>query len=322
MKYRRLGHSGLKVSALGLGSWLTLGRSVEADETERMVQSAFDAGVNLFDTADVYERGAAERALGKAIGGLPRHHLVVATKCFFPMSDDVNDRGLARKHVHESLHRSLIRLNTDYVDLYQCHRFDPEVPLEETCRAMDDLIRRGDVLYWGVSAWPGHAIQQAVTLCRANGWHVPISNQPLYNLLERGIEAEVLPLSQASGVGQLVYSPLAQGVLTGKYRPGAAPPAGSRATDEGAVRFVERFMGGDALERVARFVALAAAEGLEPGALALAACLARPGVASALVGARSVAQLQQNLRAVDITVGADLQARLDELFPPAAPTSV
>ncbi|MBK8977512.1 MAG: aldo/keto reductase family protein [Planctomycetes bacterium] len=333
MEYRRLGDSGLKVSAIGLGSWLTLGNAVDGAETERIVSAAFEAGINLFDTADVYNRGEAERALGRAVGGLPRHRLVLATKCYFPMSDDPNDRGLSRKHVIESAHRSLRRLRTGYLDLYQCHRPDPDVPLAETCAAMDTLIRRGDVLYWGVSAWPGALIEEAVGLCRAHGWFAPISNQPCYNLLDRRIESEVLPASRRVGVGQLAYSPLAQGVLTGKYAAGAAAPAGSRAADPRFGHFVERFLDPALLQRVERFVGLAAARGIAPVGLALAFCLRLPDVASVLVGVRSADQLQQNLAAFD-TAGTVSSARsgsaaagprtaltpalldeLDELFP-------
>ena len=231
MQYRNLGASGLKVGAVGLGSWLTIGNAIDDAAAERLVRVAFDRGVNLFDTADVYNLGGGERALGQAVRDLPRHRLVLATKCFFPMSDDPNDRGLSRKHVVESLHGSLRRLGTDYVDLYQCHRFDPDTPLLETARAMDDLIRAGKALYWGTSQWPAERIAEVVELCARSGLAAPIANQPLYNLFDRGIEQAVLPTSRRLGLGQLVYSPLAQGVLTGKYGRGDAVPAASRAAD-------------------------------------------------------------------------------------------
>ena len=189
VQYRYLGGSGVKVSAIGLGSWLTIGNEMDDAASENLVARAFDHGVNLFDTADVYNNGEGERALGQSIRGLPRHRLVIATKCFFPMSDDVNDRGLSRKHIHESIKQSLQRLGTDYVDLYQCHRFDPEVPVRETALAMHDLIQQGHVLYWGLSMWPAERIAEVVALCREQGWHVPVTNQPLYNLYRRDIEA-------------------------------------------------------------------------------------------------------------------------------------
>lgn len=318
MEYRRLGASGLKVSTLSFGSWLTLGDAVAESVAETLVQVAFDRGVNLFDTADVYNRGEGEKGLRRGISGLPRHHLVLATKCYFPMSDDVNDRGLSRKHITESLHRSLRRLGTDYVDLYQCHRPDPGVPLHETCRAMNDLIVQGKVLYWGVSAWPADRITEAVALCRQSGWHVPISNQPCYNLLDRRIERDVIPASERVGVGQIVYSPLAQGVLSGKYRPGAELPADSRAADERKGSFVSRFLAQEQLERVAKFVRLAEERDLTPVALALAFCLERASVASVIYGARTREQVEQNLQAVDVVFDAELAESLEELFPVSA----
>ncbi|MBX3464278.1 MAG: aldo/keto reductase family protein [Planctomycetes bacterium] len=315
MLYRPLGASGLKVSVIGLGSWLTIGNAIDQAATANLVAAAFAAGVNLFDTADVYNHGEGERALGAAVRGLPRHRLVLATKCFFPMSDDPNDRGLSRKHVHESLFASLRRLQTDYVDLYQCHRFDPETPLLETARAMHDLIGRGHVLYWGTSQWPAERLAEVVDLCRREHLHPPIANQPLYNLFDRGIEAAVLPTSARCGLGQLVYSPLAQGVLTGKYAPGAPPPAGSRAADPAQNRFVDRYLSPAHLARAQQLVALAGAHGATATQLALAFCLRDPQVAAVLVGARTQDQLAASLAAVDFTLDAALRRQLDELFP-------
>ncbi|MDX1649386.1 MAG: aldo/keto reductase, partial [Myxococcota bacterium] len=230
MEYRRLGRSGLRVSEIALGSWLTFGSSVDPDASAKLIHKAWDLGVNLFDTADVYAGGAAEEALGRAIRDLPRHRLVIATKCYFPVSEDPNDRGLSRKHVVESVERSLRRLGTDYVDLHQCHRPDPTTPMEETVRAYEDLIRQGKVLYWGVSEWRA---AQIVDACRtADAWRAyrPVSNQPQYNLMRRQMEREVLPVSKREGLGQIVFSPLGQGVLTGKYS-GGEVPSGTRAAD-------------------------------------------------------------------------------------------
>lgn len=315
MQYRQLGTSGLKVSAIGLGSWLTIGNTIDDDGSQSLVAAAFERGVNLFDTADVYNTGEGERALGHAIRSLPRHRLVLATKCFFPMSDDVNDRGLSRKHIHESIKKSLQRLSTDYVDLYQCHRFDDDVSVREVAMAMHDLIQQGHCLYWGVSMWPAERIAEAVALCRANGWHAPISNQPLYNLYRRDIEAAVVPTSMREGLGQLVYSPLAQGVLTGKYEKGKAPPAGTRATEESGRKFVGRYMTDMHLDKAQQLVDIAQRHGLDATRVALAFCLKNAGVSSVLVGARDVAQLEHNLSAVDVALPDACLAELDEVFP-------
>jgi aryl-alcohol dehydrogenase-like predicted oxidoreductase len=314
MDYRHLGSSGLRVSAVSLGSWLTYGNTVDQATTDRIVGKALERGVNLLDTADVYGRGEGERALAKAIAGRRREHLVLASKCFFPMSDDVNDCGLSRKHVVESLHQSLVRLGTDYLDLYQCHRPDPGTPVEETAAAMDDLIRQGKVLYWGVSMWPAELIARTVELCRSGGLHAPISNQPVYNLFEREIETEVIPTSESLGVGQIVFSPLAQGVLTGKYRPGGEPERGTRAADRRINQFIGRYLTIECLEQVAALTGLAREAGLSPAVLALAWCLRQPSVASVIVGATSVAQLEQNLAAAEVKLAPDILARLDQLF--------
>ncbi|MHC4516841.1 MAG: aldo/keto reductase family protein [Planctomycetota bacterium] len=315
MEYRHLGSSGLRVSTVSLGSWLTYGNTVDQASTDLIVGTAVDRGVNLLDTADAYNRGGGERALGKAIAGRRREHLVIASKCFFPMSEDVNDRGLSRKHVTESLHKSLSRLGTDYLDLYQCHRPDPETPVEETAMAMDDLIRQGKVLYWGVSMWPANLIARTVEFCRRQGLHAPVSNQPNYNLFEREIESNVIPTCNDLGVGQIVFSPLAQGVLTGKYRPATEPASDTRAQDQRINQFIGRYLTAECLEQAAALTRLADGRGLTPAALAVAWCLRQQNVSSAIVGATSVAQLEQNLDATDVTLAPDLLQRLDELFP-------
>jgi voltage-dependent potassium channel beta subunit len=320
VQYRPFGSSGVKVSAIGLGSWLTIGNAIDDKSSQNLVAHAFEKGVNLFDTADVYNNGEGERALGLSIKDLPRHELVVATKCFFPMSDDVNDRGLSRKHIHESIKKSLQRLSTDYVDLYQCHRFDPEVPLRETALAMHDLIQQGHILYWGVSMWPAERIAEVVAMCRAEGWHLPITNQPLYNLYRREIEVAVVPAAMRERMGQLVYSPLAQGVLTGKYKPGEAPPPGSRATEESSKKFVNNFMSEDHLQKAQKLVALAEKHELDATRVALAFCLRNPGVSSVLIGARSPTQLEHNLSALDVTLTDECVAELEAVFPVSDPS--
>jgi voltage-dependent potassium channel beta subunit len=314
MEYRQLGRSGLRVSEISLGSWLTFGSSVDAPRSAQLIQRAYDLGVNLFDTADAYARGGAEEVLGQAIRGIPRHHLVIATKCFFPMSDRPNDRGLSRKHVVESVEASLRRLGTDYIDLQQCHRSDPSTPMEETVRAFEDLIRQGKLLYWGVSEWRAAEIVDA---CRtAERWHAyrPVSSQPQYSILRRGIEREVLPVCQREGLGQVVWSPLAQGVLTGKYAGGQRPP-GSRATDEERGRFMSDFLKGDALSRVEQLRPIAGDLGLSMAQLALAWCLRGPAVSSVIVGATRAEQLEENVKAAGRRLPAEALARIDELFP-------
>lgn len=314
MNYRNLGRSGLKISTIGLGSWLTIGKAIDQQVSDALIGTAIDCGVNFFDTADIYNFGEGEIALGKALKGLRREDLVIASKCFFPMSEGVNDRGLSRKHIFESVHDSLQRLGIDYLDLYQCHRPDPETPLQETVMAMDDLIRQGKVLYWGVSMWPAHLIVAAVDIAKQHGWHRPISNQPLYNLLDRSIEAEIIPASEDSGLGQLVFSPLAQGVLSGKYRPGEKPPAGSRASDDRVNQFIGPFLTEACLLKVAAFVDLAQRHGERPAQLALAWCLRQPNVKSVIVGATAPEQLQENCETTHLQLAEELVGEMEGIF--------
>lgn len=315
MQYRNLGRSGLKVSSVSLGSWLTFGTTVAQGDAERIVHRAFGLGINLFDTADIYNKGEGEIALGKALKGLSRERLVLASKCFFPMSEDVNDRGLSRKHVFESLHKSLARLQTDYLDLYQCHRPDAETPVEETAMAMDDLIRSGKMIYWGVSCWPASLLMQADCFCRSEGLHRPISNQPPYNLFDREIEAEVIPTSIELGIGQIVFSPLAQGVLTGKYRRGADPDPGTRAADDRVNQFIDKYLTPARLQQVEGLATFAEQAEMTPGQLALAFCLRNPAVSSTIIGATTLAQLEENAAAGDKNLTAAMEQELEDLFP-------
>jgi voltage-dependent potassium channel beta subunit len=315
MEYRRLGRSGLAVSEVSLGSWLTFGSSVEVEATREIVHRAYDLGVNFFDTADVYANGQAEEALGRALRGLPRTSVVIATKCFFPTSERPNERGLSRKHVTESVHASLRRLGCDYLDLHQCHRPDPTTPIEETLRAYEDLIRQGVLLYWGVSEWRAADIVDA---CRsAEAWRAyrPISNQPQYSLLRRGIEREVLPVCVREGLGQLIFSPLAQGVLSGKYAAGSPPPAGTRGADDFRNQFMRDFLRPETLARVEALRPLAADLGVTLAQLALAWCLRQPGVSSVIVGATRAAQLEENAKASGLRLPAELAERIDEILP-------
>jgi voltage-dependent potassium channel beta subunit len=315
MEHRPLGRSGLRVSEVSLGSWLTFGATVDVPATVEVVHAAIDAGIVFFDTADVYASGAAEEALREALRGLPRHKLVIATKAFFPMSEDPNDRGLSRKHLFESVHASLRRLGTDYLDLHQCHRFDPTVPVDETVRAYEDLIRQGKVLYWGTSEWTADQITSALSAADERGAYRPTSNQPQYSLLRRGIEKKVLPLCEREGIGQVVWSPLAQGVLTGKYRPGARPE-GTRAAHPFQSRFMEAFLTDDVLARVERLRPIAGDLGLTMAQLALAWCLRQDGVASVIVGATRPAQLAETAKASGVKLPPDAVAAIDRLFPP------
>ncbi len=296
MEYRRLGRSGLRVSEIALGAWLTFGSSVDLSGTRRVVRRALDLGINFFDTADAYARGEAEKLLGEVLRDVPRSRLVLATKAFFPMSEDPNDRGLSRKHLFESVEASLRRLGTDYLDLHQCHRADPETPIEETVCAYEDLIRQGKLLYWGVSEWSAAQIVDACRTADARGAYRPISNQPQYSMLRRRIEREVIPTCEREGVGQVVWSPLAQGVLTGKYD-GGRRPEGSRASDSERNRFMDDFLSEEVLEQVEKLEPVARELGLTRAQLALAWCLRQPNVASVIVGATRPDQLEENAKA-------------------------
>ncbi len=314
MEYRNLGASGLKVSEISLGSWLTFGSSVEAQSTRDIALRAFDCGINLFDTADVYARGEAEAVYGAALGELPRHQLVIATKAFFPMSSQPNDRGLSRKHLFESVEASLKRLGTDYIDLHQCHRPDPETPIEETVCAYEDLIRQGKVLYWGVSEWGAAEIDEACRIADTRNAYRPISNQPQYSIVRRQLESEVMPACERNGLGQIVFSPLGQGVLTGKYS-GGSIPAGSRGADEERNMFMGGYLRPENLARVDQLRPLAESLDLSMAQLALAWCLRRPNVASVIVGVTRTEQLEDNIKATGVVLPDAVQDQIESLFP-------
>lgn len=314
MNYRRLGSAGIKLSEVGLGSWLTYGGGIAEDEARACVRKAYDLGVNFFDTADVYDRGAAEQFLGRELRTYRRRDLVLATKCFFPMSDNVNDHGLSRKHVFESVHDSLKRLQTDYIDLYQCHRADPEVEMAEIVRAMDDLIRQGKILYWGVSEWPADAIRSAHETAVAMNAVPPVSNQPEYSILARRVETNgVQQVCAELGMGMVVWSPLKQGILTGKYS-GATIPPDSRAADERMSIFIPRITP-ELTDRVDQLWPIAERSGLTLTQLALAWLMQRNAVTSVIIGATRVAQVEENCGATDRTLGVDDLKAIDELFP-------
>jgi voltage-dependent potassium channel beta subunit len=316
MEFRHLGRSGLKISEISYGNWITHGSQVEDEQATACVQAALDLGITTFDTADVYAGTLAEVVLGRALAGVRREGVEIFTKLFWATGDGQNDRGLSRKHILESINGSLRRLQTDYVDLYQAHRFDYATPLEETMEAFADVVRSGKALYIGVSEWKASEIRAAYDLARQ--LRVPlVSNQPQYSMLWRVIEAEVVPACEELGIGQIVWSPIAQGVLTGKYQPGQPPPAGSRATDEkSGAGYVARLMRDDVLTRVQQLRPLAEQAGLTMAQLAIAWVLQNPNVSSAIVGATRPEQLRDNVQASGVRLDDGLLKAIDEALDP------
>ena len=317
MQYRKLGRWGMQVSTVSLGSWLTYGGSVEEETAKQCVWRAYDLGVTFFDTANVYMRGRAEEVMGKALADFQRDSYVLATKVYFPMGDGPNDSGLSRKHVSEQCDHSLRRLGVDYIDLYQCHRYDEDTPLEETCRVMDDLIRQGKILYWGTSEWTADQIAHAVNLCRAEGWSVPVSNQPQYSALWRQIEDRVLPTSEELGIGNVVWSPLAMGILSGKYTSVDDVPADSRAAGDDA-KFMNRYFNQEVLDAVQQTKTIAEEAGCSLAQLALAWCLRQPYVSSVIAGATKPSHVDDNVAAADLELDDDVIDAFDEILEPVA----
>ncbi|MEU8094903.1 aldo/keto reductase family protein [Micromonospora chalcea] len=316
MEFRHLGRSGLMVSEISYGNWITHGSQVEEDAALACVRAALDSGITTFDTADVYAGTRAESVLGRALKGERREGLEIFTKVYWPTGPGRNDRGLSRKHIMESIDGSLRRLQTDHVDLYQAHRYDYSTPLEETMEAFADVVRSGKAHYIGVSEWKASQLREAHALARE--LRIPlISNQPQYSMLWRVIETEVIPASEELGIGQIVWSPMAQGVLSGKYLPGQPPPAGSRATDEkSGANFIARFLNDDVLSRVQRLKPLAEQAGLTMAQLAVAWVLQNPNVASAIVGASRPEQVHDNVKAAGVKLDADLLKAIDEIVEP------
>jgi aryl-alcohol dehydrogenase-like predicted oxidoreductase len=316
MEYRRLGRWGVKLSELGFGSWLTLDDG-DQERGDRLFQTAYENGINFFDTSNAYGRGETEMVVGRSLTPFRRDTYVLGTKAFWPFDRNwpfrgANDRGLSRKHLFEQCHASLRRLNTDYIDLYQCHRFDPETPLDETCGIMHDLINQGKVLYWGVSEWTADQIRDACDICTARGWHLPASNQPLYNMLERHWEAEVFPECERHGLGIVNFSPLCEGLLTGKYC-GGVPP-GSRGSDDKVGRFLLDRMSQENLQTVSLLGEVASDLGVPLPVLALRWCLRRNEITSTITGATSPEQILQNLAAVDLTLDPSTLSRIDDIL--------
>ena len=314
MEHRFLGRSGLKVSEISYGNWITHGSQVEEDAALACVKRALDLGITTFDTADAYAGTRAEVVMGKALAEVKRERVEIFTKVYWPTGPTPNNRGLSRKHIRESIDGSLRRLGTDYIDLYQAHRYDHQTPLEETMLAFADAVRAGKVLYIGVSEWRAEEITAAAALAR--DLHVPlISNQPQYNMLWRVIEAEVIPACEAAGLGQIVWSPIAQGVLTGKYLPGQPPPRQSRATDDkSGAAFIGRWLRDDVLGAVQNLRPIAEQHGLTLAQLAVAWVLHNPGVASAIVGATRPEQLDENVKASGVLLEPELLTSIDAVL--------
>lgn len=315
MEYRRLGSSGMYVSEISYGNWITHGSQVEQASAIACVKTALDQGITTFDTADVYAQTKAETVLGKALKGVRRESYELFTKVYWPTGPGKNDRGLSRKHIMESCHASLKRLGTDRIDLYQAHRFDYETPLEETLSAFDDLIRQGKVHYIGTSEWRASEIEEALRIQDARGYNRFVSNQPQYSMLWRVIEQEVVPLSLREGIGQIVWSPIAQGVLTGKYKAGKRPPAGSRATDKkNGAEMISRWMRDDVLNAVADLKPIANEVGLSLAQLAVAWVLQNKNVSSAIIGATKPAQVKENVKASGVKLAPETMRSIDRVL--------
>ncbi len=311
MKYRRLGGSGLKVSEISLGSWLTYGGYVERENAVNAIKQAYELGINFFDTANVYEQGAAEELMGEALKAYPRSSYVLATKVFWPMGSGPNDKGLSRKHVIEQANASLKRLGHDYVDIYYCHRHDPDTPMEETLRALDDLVRQGKVLYVGVSEWKASQMAEALAIADKYLLDRIVVNQPVYNMFNRYIEPEIIPLGEKRGIGQVVFSPLAQGLLTGKYTSAQDIPANSRAAK---LEWVKNGITEEKIAQVRQLSEIASDLGIKVSQLALAWILRQPNVASALVGASRPEQITENAQASGIELSADVLERIEGIL--------
>ena len=314
MEFRYLGNSGFKISEISYGNWITHGSQVEEDAANACVKRALDLGITTFDTADVYAGTRAEAVMGRALAGVPRESIEVFTKVYWPTGGGVNDRGLSRKHIMHSIDASLKRLNMDHVDLYQAHRFDVETPLEETMLAFADVVRQGKSLYIGVSEWDADQITRGAALARE--LHVPlISNQPQYSMLWRVIEQEVIPASHDAGMSQIVWSPMAQGVLTGKYLPGQPPPEGSRATDElSGKNFISRWLNDDVLTKVQQLKPIAQQAGITMAQMSIAWALKNKNVASAIVGATRPEQLDDNVKASGVVLDEDTLKAIDKVL--------
>jgi voltage-dependent potassium channel beta subunit len=317
MKYRNLGKYGIKLSEIGFGTWLTVGLGIDDDNAKKCIEAALEQGINFFDTADIYSGGDAEKTLGKILFKelqVNRQTIVLATKCFASMSRNPNDRGLSRKHIFESVENCFQRLRTNYIDIMQCHSFDKETSLEETCRAFNDLILQGKILYWGVSNWNAQNIEEAVQICEKHNLYKPVSSQPPYNILNPAIETNgVLEVCGKYGIGQVIYSPLAQGMLTGKYT-GGRIPKGSRAADDKMNLFIKDKIDKETADKVDRLISIAAELGATLAQFAIAWCLRKRSVASAIIGASNKKQVLENCTASDVVITEDIDKKIKEII--------
>lgn len=314
MKYRNLGKCGAKVSVISLGSWLTIGGTVDNKRSGNLIKLGFEKGINFFDTADVYNYGMAEITLGKSLKDFRRQDLFIASKCFGKMSDEPNDKGLSRKHIFESVHKSLKNLKTDYIDLYQCHRYDPDTTLGETCRAFNTMIEQGKILYWGVSEWSKDEIKNALEICEKYNLHKPVSNQPQYSLFSRDIESNgVQDICRENGIGLVVWSPLAQGVLTGKYNKKKIEND-SRLKDKKNNTFVKNFVNDENLNKVGELIKLYEKTGISVSNLALAWCLRDETVSSAITSATKESQLKENIKASETELTEEILTEIEKIF--------
>lgn len=310
MQYRRVGNSGLKVSTVSIGAWLTFGNDLDGSQSKAVLRAAVEGGINHIDTADVYARGRAEIVVGEFLREVKRRHVVLSTKCFWPMSDDPNDRGLSRKHIFDSVHDSLRRLQTDYIDIFYCHRFDDGTPLHETVTALSDLVSQGKILYWGTSVWSAQQLQMLQSTAAQKGWTPAIVEQPCYNLLQRDIEKTVLPVASGMGMGVICWSPLAGGLLTGKYNGGQRPP-GSRAAQS---QWLDDLMTPKNMARIQALTELAEKLSVTPSQLALSWLLHRPGVTSVITGATRPEHVASNLVAADLQLDKGVIKKIDKMF--------
>jgi voltage-dependent potassium channel beta subunit len=317
MKYRQLGKYGIRLSEIGLGSWLTFGYGVGLESSKKCIKAALDNDINFFDSADAYNKGEAEKVYGKVLFSdfkVRRDDIVLATKCYFPITKKPNDQGLSRKHIFESANHSLKRFRTDYIDLFQCHRFDEHTPLEETCRTFNDLIQAGKILYWGVSEWSAQNIEDAVTICDKYNLHKPVSNQPQYNIIRPQIETNgVISVSEKYGMGQVVWSPLAQGLFTGKYS-GGKIPKDSRAANEKMNWFLKDRLDKDVIDKVDKLKSYTDELGITSAQFALAWCLRTKNVTSAIIGATKKKQVDENCGASGIEFTSEMENKVQEIF--------
>ncbi|MBN1552525.1 aldo/keto reductase family protein [bacterium] len=317
MRYRKMGKWGVKLSAVGLGSYLTIGFKLDEKTSRDTIKKAYEGGINFFDTADQYALGEAEKVLGKYLSEYDRTTLIILSKCFAPISDDPNDRGLSAKHIFESCHKSLKRLKTDYLDVFICHRPDPDTPLEETVCALEDLARQGKILYWGVSEWPAHQIVRANRVARELGARPIGVSEPRYSLLYRYPERNLFPATQVEGIGNVVFSPLAHGMLTGKYKPGEEAPQGTRAADDDTNQVIRKLYWTEENKKKGQnLVKIASDLGITAAQLSIAWCLRNPAVTSVITGATKVSQVENNIKAAETDIPDDIVRKIEALYSP------